>query len=93
MKLFKVKNKFSGYGLVTYIVYAKNESEAIKLAGERLKEHALKTNFTFDEAAYTHLGLKVNDIFKCIDTENYYTYFKVLCLAEDIEEERVIELI
>lgn len=92
MKLFKVKNNFSGYGLVTYVVYAKNESEATKLAGDKLKEYALNTNFTFDEATYTHLGLKVNNIFELIDKADYYTYFKVQCLSEDIEEERIVEI-
>lgn len=92
MKLFKVKNKFSGYSLVTYVVYAKEESEAIKLAGEKLKEYALNTNFTFDKASYTHFGLKVNNIFELIDTEDFHTYFNAECLSEDIEEERIVEI-
>ncbi|OZB98162.1 hypothetical protein [Paenibacillus sp. XY044] len=92
MKLFRVKNKFSGYGLVTYVVYAKDESEAINLAGEKLREYALKTNYNVNEAAYAQVGIKVNNIFELIDTEDYHTYFSAKCLSEDIEEEQIVEM-
>lgn len=92
MKLFRVKNKFSGYGLVTYVVYAKDESEAIDLAGKKLREYALKTKYKVNEEAYVHVGVKVNNIFELIDTEDYHTYFAAKCLSDGIEEERIVEM-
>ncbi|WP_431785943.1 hypothetical protein [Paenibacillus lactis] len=92
MKLYKVTNNFAAYRLREYLVYGASEEEAVRLAGDKLKEYAFGTNFKVDRKMYDQVGLQINDIFKLMNDPDYYTYFKATCLAEDIEEDRVVEL-
>lgn len=92
LKLYKVKNNFAGYGLREYLVYGASEEEAVSLAGDKLRQYALDTNYKIDRTMHDYLGLKVNNIFELMNESNYYTYFRTTCLSDDIEEDRVVEV-
>ncbi|WP_339304250.1 hypothetical protein NST33_17680 [Paenibacillus sp. FSL L8-0435] len=92
MKLYRVDNTFTGYGLNSYLVSAATEQEAIKMAGLRLKEYALNNNFAINETMYKHVGIPVRRIHEHIDTPSYLSHFTAKCLSEDIALEQVIKI-
>ncbi|MCM3272127.1 hypothetical protein [Paenibacillus elgii] len=92
VKLYKVKNKFSNYGLNSYLVVEESSAEAIRMAGEKLKQYALETNHTYDKKAYEYCGLRPVDIFDHIDKPTFWNYFTVQTLSEDILTDNVINV-
>ncbi|MNK69760.1 hypothetical protein D3C87_891560 [compost metagenome] len=92
MKLYNVKNKFSAYSLVEYIVYANSESEAVSIAGDKLKKYALEQNHSIDKKMFDLFGLKVIDIFEFMDKPDYHDYFRIKCLSENIQEEQIAQI-
>ncbi|MEJ3719293.1 hypothetical protein WGM54_14835 [Paenibacillus polymyxa] len=92
MKLFRVDNKYSSYGLNSYLVIAKTEQEAIEMAGTKLKEYALDTNFTINELAYRQVGIPINNIFEHMDHDSYLSHFTAKCLSEDITHKQTIRI-
>ncbi|MDP9675376.1 hypothetical protein J2W97_001359 [Paenibacillus jamilae] len=92
MKLFRVDNKYTSYGLNSYLVIAKTEQEAIEMAGAKLRKYALDTNFTINELAYRQVGIQINNIFEHIGQASYLSYFTATCLTEDVAHKQTIKI-
>ncbi|AGK96788.1 hypothetical protein [Clostridium pasteurianum] len=99
MKLFKVKNGFTGFVDVNVLVIAKDEREALESAKLEFRkvvdDDIIKINKQIEKERK-----KFGDIFadrlkeslRPIYDENYYNNLEIICLCDDVSNEWIGEI-
>lgn len=93
MKLFLVENDYDSYRLQKYIVVAQDHENALKQAGDKLKEYSVIHKYTVNSKLYDYVGITPKLITEYIDTPDYYNHFKIKLLLDDIEEQTITSVL